>query len=112
MSYCMVLSAGLVTVQCTCPYFSGVFLLSLLRTSKPLAPFPHNYPRNSGPRCERNEFCCNDYHQSMKIKMVERGSNQRPPLYKSCALPTEQHRFGTLRIEVSAICVRSCTQTV
>ena len=62
--------------------------------SKPLAAFPHNHSRNNGQQRERNESCCNDYHQSSEGILV---SNQQPPVVKSTILPTELR--GTALLE-------------
>ena len=75
--WCIKMSKGLTPFQ---QYFSYIvvasapihaFLLEFFLTStphnipsKPLAAFLHNNCRNKGWRWERNESCCNDYHQS------------------------------------------------
>ena len=40
---------------------------------------------------ESNEPYCNDYHQSSEKYWPSRGSNQRPPVFTSCAHSTELH---------------------
>ena len=52
--------------QCSYLCFPRVLLTSIPHNilSKPLAAFPHNLCRNHGYQSERNEFYCNDYHQS------------------------------------------------
>ena len=68
--------------------FLELFLTSTTHNvlSKTLTAFPHNHRQNNGQWWERNESCRNDYHQSS----AEPESNQRPPVLKSCTLPTEQ----------------------
>ena len=52
--------------QCTYSCFPRILLTSTPHNilSKPLANFPHNHCRNKGQRREKNESCCNEYHQS------------------------------------------------
>ena len=47
-------------------FFFFFFLISAPHDilSKPLVAFPHNHYWNNGQPWERNESCCNDYHQS------------------------------------------------
>ena len=68
--------------------FLELFLTSTTHNvlSKTLTAFPDNHRQNNGQWWERNESCRNDYHQSS----AEPESNQRPPVPKSCTLPTEQ----------------------
>ena len=78
--------------QCTYPCFPGVLLTSTLYNilSKPLAAFPHNHSRNTRQWWERNESCRNDYDiNAWKEYWPSQGSNQRPPVLKSAALPIE-----------------------
>ena len=58
-------------------------------SSKPLVAFPHNHSRNNGQRGDRNESHRNDYQQSWEGYCTSRGSNQQPPVLKSCRLQTE-----------------------
>ena len=59
--------------QCTYPCFSGVLLTSTTHNilSKPVAAFPHYW--KNGQQWERNESCCNDYHQSSERILAEQG---------------------------------------
>ena len=61
--------------KCTFPCFPWVFLTHILHNmlSKPLASFPGNHCWNNGHRWERNESCCNDYHQSSERILAEPG---------------------------------------
>ena len=56
--------------QGTYPCFPGVLLTSTPHNilSKPLAASQHNHCLNNGQGRERNESCCNDYHQSSERK--------------------------------------------
>ena len=62
---------SLCTYSC-CP---GLLLTSTLHNilSKPLAAFPHNHCQNNAQRWERNESCCNDYHQSSERILAKLG---------------------------------------
>ena len=77
--------------QYTYPCFPGTFFTNTLHNilSKPLAAFPHNHLRDNGQREERNESCCNDYHQSSESFGRAQGLDQQPPVLKSCILPTK-----------------------
>ena len=57
------------------PCFPGVGLTNTSHNiiSKALAAFPHNHCRNNGQQWERNESCCNDYHQSSERMVAEPG---------------------------------------
>ena len=57
--------------------------------SKPLAAFPHNSCRSNGQRRKRNESCPNTIIIPRKEYWPSWGSNHRPPVFKSCAVPTE-----------------------
>ena len=59
--------------QCTYPSFLGILLTSTPQNilSKPLAAFPQNHCQNNGQQWERNECCCNDYHQSLERILAE-----------------------------------------
>ena len=61
--------------QCTYPYLSRLLLTSTPHNilSKPLAAFPHNHCLHNRQQWERNESCCNDYHQSSERKLAEPG---------------------------------------
>ena len=63
------------TGQCTYPCSPGYLLTSTPHNmlSKPLAAFLHNHCWNNGQRWERNEFYCNDYHQSSERILAEPG---------------------------------------
>ena len=57
----------------TYPCFHGVLLTSTLHNilCKPLAVFPHNHCWKNRQLWERNESCCNDYHQSLERILAE-----------------------------------------
>ena len=75
--------------QCTYPCFPRILLTSTRHNilSKPLAAFTHNHCLNNGQWWERNESCCNDYHQSSESILAELGIE--PPVLKSATLLTE-----------------------
>ena len=60
--------------QWTYPCFPGVLFTSNLHNilSKPVAAFPHNHYQNNGQWWDRNESCCNAYHQSSERILAKR----------------------------------------
>ena len=55
--------------------------------SKPLAAFSLNNRRTNCKQGDENESCRNYYRQSQEGNRPSRGSNQQPPVLKSCTLP-------------------------
>ena len=73
--------------QCTYPCFPGFLITSTLLNSpsKPLVAFPRNHCQNNRQRCERNESCRNNYHQSSERILTDPGIEPATPLFSSLA---------------------------
>ena len=61
--------------QCTYPCIPGVLLTGIPHNIlyNPVAAFPLNHCQNKGQQWQRNESCCNDYHQSLERISAEPG---------------------------------------
>ena len=74
------------------------FVLPVLRTVffHATGCFPTEPSSNQQTAMIENESCGNDYHQFSGRILAEGESNQRPPVLKSCTLPTELWGSATL----------------
>ena len=77
--------------------------------SKPLAAFPCNYYWNDGQLSERNESCCNDYHQSSERILAESGI--KPPFSSPACHRLSLGEWGLIRWGLSTTLTHSHTMT-
>ena len=71
--------------QCSYPCFPGVLFTGTPHNilSKPLAACLQNHCQNNGQHLERNESCCNEYHQSSERILTESGIETSDLLFTS-----------------------------